>query len=145
MTLRQTRIRWSQRETALTPVGVAAVGDRARALARRMLRDDSAAMIEGLRAAGTSDALVILGEASHLPWVDGVIYLGKDPRARSLLIPTNVIPSVPIDAVERALAGRFADVQPPIVVLPALGRIFSAAAALPLGRAHLARWLEIAQ
>ena len=145
MTLSRIRIRWTQRATALTPVGVAAVGDRARALARRLLRGDDAAPIEGLRAAGTDDALVLLGEGSLLPWVNGAIYLGKDPKARSLLIPTNMIPSVPIDAVERALSGRFADVQPPIVVLPAHGRVFSAATALPLDMAHLMRWLEIAQ
>ncbi len=142
MILPRIGIRWTQRETALAPVGVAAVGDRARALARRLLRGDNAEQIEGLRSAGTEDALVFLGEASNLPWVDGVIYLGRDPKARFLLIPSNMVPSVPVDALERALAGRFTDVRPPIVVLPAHGRVFSAAGALPLAKAHLTRWLE---
>jgi hypothetical protein len=51
-------------------------------------------------------------------------------------------PSVPVDALERALAGRFANIPPPIVILPAHGLVFSAAPALPLDRKQLARWLE---
>jgi hypothetical protein len=142
MPLPQIRIRWLQRETALTPVGVAAVGDRARALARRLLRGDLDTSMEHLRGAATDDALVLLGRATDLPWVNGAIYLGKDSRAGSLLVPTNMIPSVPIDALERSLAGRFANISPPIVVLPAHGLVFSAAPALPLGKDHLTRWLE---
>ncbi len=142
MILPRIRVHWTQRETALAPVGVAAFGDRARALARRLLRDDFAWPMERLRGAATDDALVLLGEASDLPWVDGAIYLGKDRKAGSLLVPTNMVPSVPIDALERSLAGRFADLAPPIVVLPAHGLVFSAAPALPLSRTRLARWLE---
>jgi hypothetical protein len=145
MTLPQIKIRWTQREQALTPIGVTAVGDRARALARRLLRGDLAMPMERLRGAATDDALVLLGAAADLPWVDGAIYLGKDPKAGSLLIPTNMIPSVPIDALERALVSRFAGIAPPIVVLPAHGRVFSAAPALPLGRQHLINWAERSQ
>ena len=141
MILPRVRIHWIQRGTALAPVGVAAVGDRARALARRLLRDDFAPPLERLRGAATDEALVFLGEASDLPWVDGVVYLGKDGRAGSLLVPTNMVPSVPIDALERSLVGRFAEIAPPIVVLPAHGLIFSAAPALPLGRKQLTAWL----
>jgi hypothetical protein len=142
MTLPRVRIHWAQRETALTPVGMAAVGDRARALARRLLRDDFAPPLERLRGAAADDALVLLGEAAGLPWVDGAVYLGKNGRAGSLLVPTNMTPSVPVDALERALAGRFANIPPPIVILPAHGLVFSAAPALPLDRKQLARWLE---
>ena len=141
MTLPRVEVGWTQRQDPLTPVGVAAVGTRARALARRLLDRDLAAPLERLRAAATADALVILGAASDLPWVDGVVYLGKDPKAGSLLIPTNIAPSVPIDALERSLVGRLAGVETPIVVLPLNKRIFSAAPALPLGTLHLIRWL----
>ncbi len=142
MILPRIGIRWAQRETALPPVAVAAVGDRARALARRLLRDDLPLPLERLRGAATGDALIILGDAPDLPWVDGAIYLGKDAQAGSLLVPTNMAPSVPIDALERSLAGRFADVNPPVVVLPAHGLVFSAAPALPLSREKISRWLE---
>lgn len=142
MILPQIGIRWRQRETALTPVGVAAVGGPARALARRLLRDDLPLPIDRLRGAAADHALVVLGEAADLPWVDGAVYLGKDVKAGSLLVPTNVAPSVPMDALERALAGRFADIAAPVVVLPADGLVFSAAASLPLSREKIARWLK---
>ena len=142
MTLPQIRIHWTQRETVLAPVAVAAVGDRARALARRVLRDDFACPMERLRGAATDEALVLLGEAPDLPWVDGAVYLGKDGQAGSLLVPTAMVPSVPIDALERSLLGRFAGIAPPIVVLPVHGLVFSAAPALPLGKNQIAHWLE---
>jgi len=142
MTLPRIAVRWTPREAPLAPVAVAAVGDRARALARRLLRDDLPLPLDRLRGAATGDALVVLGAAPDLPWVDGAVYLGKDVKAGSLLVPTNMAPSVPIDALERALSGRFADVAPPVVVLPAHGLVFSAAPALPLSRAQISRWLE---
>jgi hypothetical protein len=142
MTLPRIGVHWTQRETALAPVAVAAAGDRARVLASRLLRRDPPLPLDRLRGAATGDALVVLGEAPDLPWVDGAIYLGKDAKAGSLLVPTNMAPSVPIDALERALAGRFAGVAPPLVVLPAQGLVFSAAPALPLSREKIARWLE---
>ncbi len=142
MTLPRIAIRWTQRDDPLVPLGVAAVGDRARAIARRLLREDFAGHMEKLRAVGTTDALLLLGRMPDLPWVDGAVYLGKDPDAGSLLIPANMVPSVPIDAVERCFAACFTELQPPIVVLPAQRRVFSAAPALPLAKSHLVRWLE---
>lgn len=142
MILPRVGVRWTPREASLTPVAVAAVGDRARALARRLLRDDLPLPLDRLRGASTDDALVVLGAAPDLPWVDGAIYLGKDVHAGSLLVPTNMAPSVPIDALERALLGRFAHIAAPVVVLPAPGLVFSAAPALPLSREMIARWLE---
>jgi hypothetical protein len=142
MILPQIGVRWTPRDPALAPVAVAAVGDRARALARRLLRDDLPLPLDRLRGAATDEALVVLGEAADLPWVDGAVYLGKDLKAGSLLVPTTMVPSVPLDALERALLGRFADVAAPVVVLPAPGLVFSAAPALPLSRDRIALWLK---
>jgi hypothetical protein len=142
MNLPRTKIHWAPRNMALAPAGVAAVGETARALALRLLRSDFAGQLSRLRGAATEDSILLLGESADLPWVDGAIYLGKDSGARSLLVPTTLAPSVPIDALERALIRRFAELSPPIVVLPVQRRIFSAAPALPLSHPHLARWLE---
>ncbi len=141
MILPRINIRWTQRDDPLMPVGVAAVGDQAHALARRALRGDCTGLMDRLRAVATVDALLLLGCVSDLPWVEGAVYLGKDPKAGSLLIPTNMVPSVPIDAVARCFVTYFADVQPPIVILPEHRRVFSSAPALPLARSHLVRWL----
>jgi hypothetical protein len=66
-------------------------------------------------------ALVLIGAEAELPWVEGVLYLGIDPRAPGLLVPTHRAPTVPIDLLARALiAGR--GLAPPIALVhePAL-------------------------
>ena len=43
--------------------------------------------VVGIVMGSDSDLPTMLGAAEALPWVDGVIYLGRDPRAPSLLLP----------------------------------------------------------
>ena len=43
--------------------------------------------------------VVVLGATEALPWVDGVNYLGRDPDAPRLLLPTMLRPAVAVDAV----------------------------------------------
>lgn len=123
----QVPIAWRPRAVPLEPVGMAARGEAARALARRLLArsDEELARLTGV--AG-QDLVVILGNAGHagypldtalLPWVDGAIYLGRDARAPSLLLPTNREPTVPLPLVERALVARagLSKAEPPLAVL----------------------------
>jgi hypothetical protein len=66
---------------------VAARGPVARRLLERLRRlpDDRLARLEG----GATESLVIaLGAPEDLPWVDGVTYLGREPDAADLLVPT---------------------------------------------------------
>jgi hypothetical protein len=73
-------------------------------------------------AVSTSDVLVLLGEGQTLPWVDGVRYLGRDPLAPHLLLPTNRTPGVPVDLFESALIQR-SPVLSPFAVIPELGNL----------------------
>jgi MoxR-vWA-beta-propeller ternary system domain bpX5 len=141
------------RPSPLPAIAAVATGDAARALARRLLAepDETLAALRGL--AG-EDLLAVLGEPDALPWIDGVIYLGCDPDAPRLLLPTALRPDVAAQLYEAAVLARLhstagagagaarIDVTPPIAVLPSPRWIFSVAAAAPIQRARLAAWLE---
>jgi hypothetical protein len=125
---------WRPRPDPLDPVGVAARGRAARALAERLLaRDDEAlARLHG-----------VAGEAPELPWADGATYLGRDPLAPSLLLPTTREPSVPLPLLERALVARALRVPnapPPLAVLLDPPILASTLAAWPITRVRLLMW-----
>jgi hypothetical protein len=106
------------------------------ALARRLLAFDEAEAA-ALRGVAGPGLLALLGEAASLPWVDGILYLGEDPAAPGLVLPTTRFPSVPPALLDRALRARFPDLAPPLAVLPAEQRLFSLAGARPVARARL--------
>jgi hypothetical protein len=135
-----TAIDWQPRPVPLTPVAVVAEGDAARALARRLLafEPDSLAQWQG---AFYRDNLILLGEETTLPWVDGARYLGRDPEAPSLLLPTNLQPSVPVSLLERALRQQAKGIPPPLIVLPHHKAILSVSAARAIARDTLLRWM----
>ena len=120
-------------------MGVAARGPAATSLAHRLLRDpDSLSHYKGVSAPGL---LVILGEEKRLPWVDGVVYLGHDSQAPSLLFPTNLEPSVPAALLQRSLAvvhnqhGPCALLLDPPAIVPL-------SEARTMARSSLIKWLE---
>src|SRR5579871_6188987 len=104
------------RAVPLAPVAVAARGEAAAALASRLARRDDAALgrLSGVSAPGL---LLVIGAVEELPWVDGVVYLGRDPAAPSLLLPTALEPDVPAPLFERAVLARARSAAPPIAVL----------------------------
>ncbi len=132
-------ITWRARERPLAPVAVAGTGAVAHDLARRLLAETDEAL-SGVRAVAGAGLLVVLGDEGSLPWVDGVVYLGADPRARSLLLPTAIEPAEPIELVERALALRFPN-DMPMALLAGSGTVVSVAAARAVVRPALERWL----
>lgn len=139
------RIRFSPRADILDPVAVAGVGRAARALANRLLRSTDA-RLQGLRGAAGDDLLVVLGETSALPWADGVAYLGRDPDAPRLLVPTTVRPDIALDVLERAVARRAAALPSrlpsPWAMLVSPPQLFSVAHAAAIERDRLHAWLE---
>lgn len=143
-------VAWGPRRVPLEPVGVAVRGEAARALARRLVAridrgpEDS---LEKLSGVAGPDLLILLGDPAALPWVEGAVYLGRDPGAPSLLLPTTREPSVPVDLLERALAGRAARFQaaPPLAVLLDPPLLASTLEARPLVRERLRAWLEPAR
>ncbi|APR84264.1 Hypothetical protein A7982_09613 [Minicystis rosea] len=126
------------------PLGILAAAARdaaAVALAKRLLaRDDAAlAALTGVSAPGL---LVVLGDAATLPWVDGVVYLGRDPEAPSLLLPTALEPDVPAPLFERAVLAR-SQGGAPIAVLLDPSMLVSVAGARPIERALLGSFVAV--
>ncbi|HKV12615.1 MAG TPA: hypothetical protein VJ725_31005, partial [Thermoanaerobaculia bacterium] len=134
---------WSPRARPLPPVGAVARGRAARLLGERLLArsDEDLARLEGV--AG-EDLLIVLGPAAELPWTDGAVYVGRDPEAPSLLLPTTREPSVPLPLLEQALiarAQRVPGVSPPLVVFPDPPLVASTLEARPVTRVMLMIWL----
>jgi hypothetical protein len=135
-------VNWNDRTVPLAPVGLVAFRTAALELARKLLAMDDLSLTQWT-AVSTSDVLVLLGEGQTLPWVDGVRYLGRDPLAPHLLLPTNRTPGVPVDLFERALIQR-SPVLSPFAVIPELGKVISLSSAKELSRQVLASWLRVA-
>jgi hypothetical protein len=132
-------LRWHPRNDALTPSVVVGCDDAATRLCAALLArsDESLQRLHGV--AGRA-LVAVLGDASDLPWVDGVLYAGRDPDAHALRIPTHRRASVPLALVERAILAAHPTVPPPILVLSDPTRLISLAAARPLDRSRLERW-----
>ena len=131
------RLEFTPRAAPLSPCAVAAVGDPARELGRRLAALADAALAE-LTAIAGDELLVVLGEAAALPWVDGAIYLGRDEEAPALLLPCALAPTVPPAALAAAIRARVA--PPPIAVVPAPRRLIPCGDARRIERARLAAW-----
>ncbi|CAM3255211.1 hypothetical protein G4177_01430 [Corallococcus sp. ZKHCc1 1396] len=131
-------VRWRPRALPLEPVAVVGVGAVARALGARAARADDATLANWRGVAGP-DVLVLLGEGPSLPWVEGVVYLGRDPLAPALLLPCALEPEVAVPLLERALLAGQGDA--PLAVLPASGLLVPVGAAQPVVRASLVAWL----
>jgi len=131
-------VTWRPRFTPLVPVGVAARGTAATSLAHRLLRDSDS--LSHYKAVGAPGLLVVLGEEKRLPWVDGVVYLGHDPESPSLLLPTNIEPSVPSALIGRSLAVVHKQ-RGPCALLLDPPSIVPLSEARTLARASLIKWL----
>ncbi len=130
-------VTWGPRAEPLTPCAVVGLGEAAAALGRRLLE----AAPEGLLAVAGDDLLLLSGPEDALPWVDGLVWLGRDPEAAELLMPTTLQPSAPAALVQRALLDRFGADGGPWAVLPAEGRVVACATLRPLEPERLTRWL----
>lgn len=135
-------VTWMDREPPLEPCAVTAWGPIAQSLAKRLLELDRAASSR-LVGVGGPNAIVVLGAATSLPWVDGVVYLGRDSSAPALLLPTHLNPVIPGPFVlEQALRKKFPKLEPPLAVLPDNRTVISCRNALPLLAARLEAWLK---
>jgi hypothetical protein len=109
-------------------------------LAARLLeRDDEA--LGALRGVAGAGILAVLGEERHLPWTDGVIYLGRDASSPSLLLPTNREPLLPPPLLERAVLARLRNPHPPVAVLAAPPLLVATGPARSICREQLEAWL----
>lgn len=121
------------REPPLSVVGVASMRPDALFAALVGRDDEVLARLSGVAAPGL---IVVLGGEDDLPFVDGATWLGRDPAAPGLLLPTTLAPDVAAglyaDAVRsRAKASLVAVLPgPPLTLVPL-------DAARPLDRARL--------
>lgn len=135
---------FAARAEPLRPCAAVAEGEAARRLAARLLArsDEELSRLSGAAGPGM---IAVLGAEADLPWTDGVLYLGRDPDAPSLLLPTALAPGAPLPLWERALlaaaqaAGESA--APPVAILLDPLRAVPLGGARPVRRAALAAWL----
>ncbi len=135
----QLPVTWRPRPEPLAALAVAGVGPVALALARRALAAEDPHLGAWSGVAGPG-LLLLLGQTETLPWVDGAVYLGKDPAAPSLLLPCALAPDVALALLERALVAHAA-AGTPLAVLPRSGHLVPVGAARPVARETLAAWL----
>ena len=136
-------IEWRERASPLAPVAVWAEGPARRALLERLLALPGEHRAR-LRGAASAHVVIVSGEREQLPWVEGAKYLGRDPSAPSLLLPTTLEPSAPASLLERALLARVPRSAIPLAVLLSPARLVPMGEALPLGEARLRAALELA-
>ena len=137
----QIPLEWHPREIPLKPVAVCVQGEPARRMARRLLALDAEALA-GLQGVSGAGVLVLLAEADLLPWVDGALYLGREPAAPGLLLPTMLLPSAPLPLLERALRLHLPELTSPLALVPGMQTALALHAAAPLIHEALQRWLE---
>jgi hypothetical protein len=126
------------RAQPLEPIAVAGRAEVAERLAARLLADDDTGLGRLSGVAG-SGLLVLLGSAGDLPWVDGVVYLGRDARAPALLLPTTREPSVAAELFERVILSRVGAGAPIAVTEDFAAGV---GVARPIVRARLRAWLD---
>jgi len=81
----------------------------------------------------------LIGGPDDLPWVEGAVYVARQPNAAGLLLPTLFVPEVPAAVLMAALLRAHPDLQSPIVAWPERRCVFSLAHARPVDRALLER------
>jgi hypothetical protein len=96
-----------------------------------------------LRALASRSVLLLFSDTGPetLPWVDGAVYLGHDPEAPRLLVPTSVAPDLPYGMVERALFARVPTARAPAALLLDPLRLVDAVSPRAFDAKGLARWL----
>lgn len=128
------RLSWVARQPPLAADGVVGVGEVGRALARRLLARGDCGSFRGV--AG-EHALVLLGRDA--PWAEGAVYLGRDPAAPGLWMPTRLRPDLDTALVSRKL--RADGLVGPVALLPEQGLAIPLADARPIEVERLKAWL----
>lgn len=132
-------VRWLARERPLPIEGAIATADVAARLARRLLALDDESLAR-LRGVASPDLIAILGAPDDLPWVDGIVYLGRDEAAPQLYLPTARATTLPPALVARAIARRDPNLPPPFALLDTPRLIVSLAPASAIDRRRLEAW-----
>jgi len=134
-------VRWQRREPPLSPAALAVRNEHLGSLHTSLQRREPE-VLQLLEIVRFEDGVVVFGPAAQLPWVDPGLYLGRDPQASGLLVPTQEQANVPMDLFERALRRRLGDITGTLAVLPAWEKVVPLHAAVHLSPSLLAAALE---
>lgn len=132
------KVDWQNRLDALEATALVAFDETAIRLAKKLLsfEDERLGLLQGVSA---ENLLLLASKAENLPWVDGVIYLGRDMTAPAILLPTTMRPKISIDLFERALLSQFSDKLPFAAVR---NQIIPTGQMRPVARKILEDWLR---
>jgi len=131
------------RVTPLVPEAALGLSGSGRALGKRLL-DLPDEQLGQLRAVAGAEALLVLGNATDLPWCDGIAYFGREPDEPGLLLPCASSPALPAPLLARALEQRFEKqgLRRPFLVSLEPPLLLSLESARKLERAALRAWLD---
>lgn len=99
-------IQWTARFPALVPRLAVAREEKALVLAK-LLRGRPEQMLNQLRGACYKNFFFVLGESEHLPWIDGIEYLGVCPSSPGLYVPVNLRPGLDESIYGRVIKNHF--------------------------------------
>lgn len=103
-----TVLAWNRRPEALAPAGMVAEGAGMAALVRK-LHTASEDTLARFTLVTTRDMVILLGDGSQLPWIDGARYCAPDPLVQTLWLPTTMQPALPPDLLRRGASTRAGD------------------------------------
>jgi hypothetical protein len=134
-----TTFEWRWRARAEAPPAQAAVawGAASRVLHAR-LRQFEPEQQAGLSATASRELLIVVGEGSALPWVDGIAYAAPCTDAPGLWLPTLEEPDLPADLIARSLQ-RHHQGRQPLLLWPRPEAVLPLDRLMPLSSALLAR------
>lgn len=103
---KELQIKWQNRIEPLEPSALMVFGKSAIELKRKLLSldDEKLSSLQGVFAA---NMIFLAGKSENLPWINGIIYFGKDSLAPAIFLPTTLRPDVPVDLFEKALLKKF--------------------------------------
>ena len=131
------KLTWMPRLIPLRPEAAIATGAAAQKISQLMLRYP-VERLERLKAGGLGELLLVVGDEDDLPWAPGVSYLGRDPDAHQIYLPTNLQPNLPAILLEQSL--RQAGKRLPLAVLPETMQLVTITNLLPLRREILEKF-----
>jgi hypothetical protein len=117
-------------------VPIGALVPRAEAIVLRMRE-----LLSELRGVIVGDALLLQGPSAYLPWTPNIRYFGRAPQAPSLLLPTQIEPTLPLEVFERCVRKRY-DYRGQLLIDAKVRRVVGLPADRPLTLAALEEFLR---
>jgi len=85
--------------------------------------------------------IVLIKSSQELPWVKEALYLGRDPLAPHLYVPTNLQPDLSMALFDKAIYRKSG--VAPVAVLPYYSALIPLTGLLALNRGVITAWLEV--